>query len=81
MSKLDIVEFSRWTIENSAFVGADLDGGDVQEKAIACGLLVQTKYDPAIHGRAETSEYVEPGDQWLVFSDEFRTMASKGPVK
>lgn len=69
---MNITEFARWAIENGAFCGADLDGADIQEKAVACGLLVQTKYDPAIHGRAENSEYVEPGDVWYVFSDEFR---------
>jgi hypothetical protein len=68
---MNIAEFARWVIESSAFSGCDLDGGDVQQKAIECGLLVETTYDPSVHGTA-TMYDAEPGDPWCAFSDSFK---------
>jgi len=65
---MNLVEFARWTIENGPFDGCDLDGGSVQEKAVACGILVPTKYDPKKHGGKSGAE---PGDEWFVYSNEF----------
>lgn len=38
-----LAEFAYWVIRSSSFVGADLCGGDVQEKAAALGLLVEVQ--------------------------------------
>lgn len=61
-----LVEFARWIISAGPWDGCHIDGGDVQDKAEKLGLIIKTKYDPAIHG--ENSE-AEPGDDWYVFSD------------
>ena len=53
-----------------AFDGCDADGALIQEIGVDFGLLVETKYDPVIHG--ESSVGAEPGDIWYVFSDEFK---------
>lgn len=37
----------------------DIDGGDLQEKAIELGLWVIEPYDPAVHG---DDDYAEEGD-------------------
>lgn len=65
---MNLPEFIRWTIENGPFDGCDLDGGSVQDKAVACGILIETKYDPKKHGG---SNVAVKGDDWFVFSDEF----------
>ena len=68
---MNLAEFARWVLETSTFDGSDLDGGDVQDKALECGVIVETNYDPAIHGETAICE-VKPGDPWFVFSDEFK---------
>jgi hypothetical protein len=68
-----LVEFLKWAMNYGPWIGSDLDGADVQEKALALGLIVETKYDPEIHGTtSENSEYVEPGDQWFVLADSLK---------
>ena len=47
--------------------GGDLDSFDIQAKAIAYGLLIETEYDPEKHGPNDVD--AEPGDSWLVFAD------------
>lgn len=60
-------KFARWVIRHSCFDGCDLDGMDVQEKALELGLLIETNYDPAIHPENEERE---PGDTYLEFAGE-----------
>jgi hypothetical protein len=74
MRTMKMAEFVKWVIEDGPFNGCHLDGGCVQDKAVECGLLVETKYDPALHGECE---YCEPGDTWFVFSDEFNAAVHK----
>jgi hypothetical protein len=38
-----------------------MDGADFQDWAVDCGLVVETKYDPAIHG---STSVCEPDDPW-----------------
>lgn len=73
---MDLEKFARWCVQEGPFSGCDLDGGDVQAKAFECGLLTKTKYDPAVHGE-DNADYVEPGDAWFVFSDEFNKVNAK----
>lgn len=61
-----LAEFARWAIRESCFWGCDLDGGGVQEKAEALGLIVKELYDPGKHG--ETEYNIEPGDDWFVLA-------------
>jgi hypothetical protein len=68
---LNLAEFAKWAIRSGPWDGSDLDGGDIQDKAVECGILVETKYDPEKHGPSETDQ--EPGDPWYVFSDEFKS--------
>jgi hypothetical protein len=66
---LNLAEFAKWAIRSGPW--SDLDGGDIQDKAVECGILVETQYDPEKHGPTETDQ--EPGDPWYVFSDEFKS--------
>jgi len=64
-----VKEFARWVIQNACFEASDLDGGDVQDKALALGLLREEPYDPERHGDPWWSEYVARGEPWFVFSE------------
>lgn len=46
------------------------DGPEMQEMGVKHGLLIETKYDPAVHG--ETDCDAKPGDEWFVFADWLR---------
>lgn len=61
-----LVEFARWVIGESSLIGSDLDGGAVQDKAEALGLIVKTQYDPAVHGDNDCD--AQPGDDWFVYA-------------
>lgn len=65
---MNLAEFARWAVENGPFEGCDLDGGDVQEKAVACGIIVQTTYNPAKHGPCHECD---PGDPYYEYSQDF----------
>jgi hypothetical protein len=69
---MNLAEFARWCVSEGPFHGCDLDGGTVQEKAEKCGIIRQVPYDPSVHGENDVG--VEPGDPWLVFTDEFEAM-------
>lgn len=60
-----LVPFAKWAIRESAFSGSDLEGAEVQEAALAHGLLIRTVYDPERHG---PSDVAEPGMDWFEFS-------------
>jgi hypothetical protein len=60
-------EFVQWALSEGSWNGCDLDGGSIQEKAIALGLLKVEPYDPDKHGESEFD--VEPGDDWYTLAD------------
>jgi len=65
MEQVDALkQFFRWAMQEGPFDGCDLDGGGVQDKAEALGLIVKAKYDPAIHGEQD----IDPGDEIFVFA-------------
>jgi hypothetical protein len=64
----NLAKFAQWALTEGAWHGHDLDGGDVQEKAVELGLVVQVPYDPEIHGESEFE--IEPGDSWFLFSKD-----------
>lgn len=72
---MDLAAFARWAIKTGPWEGQDLYGGDVQSKAVDCGILVRTTYDPAKHG--PNSVDAVAGDEWFVFSDEFKALHRK----
>lgn len=74
---MNLAEFAKWCIQEGPFEGNDLDGGDVQRKAAECGLLTETKYDPETHGETNC-DWIEPGEKFWVFSDEFKAALSSG---
>jgi hypothetical protein len=58
-------DFAEWTIREGSWSGCNLDGGDIQDKALECGIIEEVPYDPAIHGPNNAD--VEPGEAWFVF--------------
>jgi len=69
---MDLTTFVLWCIEEGPFSGCDLDGASIQDKAVECGILRQTKFDPKKHSsRVNAWDYAEPGDEWFVFSPSF----------
>lgn len=69
---MDLAKFARWCIEQGPFEGCDIDGSDIQNKAVEYGILVETAYDPALHG--ENHVGAERGDEWYVFSPAFKKL-------
>jgi hypothetical protein len=67
---MQLAQFAAECLREGCFQGCDLDGGWLQDRAAALGLIIRTKYDPAIHGE---SDGAEPGDDWWIFSDELKT--------
>lgn len=64
MSTPDYKMFVRWCLEEGAFEGHDLDGCEIQEMALKCGIIKETRYDPAVHGESNCD--AQPGDSWFV---------------
>ena len=67
---MNLAEFARWAVQNGPFDGVGLDGSDIQDKALECGILEQTEYDPKVHGANNCD--AEKGNTWYVFSDELK---------
>ena len=57
-------DFVVWAMQEGAWQGGDLDGGAMQDKAEAIGLLDEVPYDPKKHGESEHG--AKPGDKWYV---------------
>jgi hypothetical protein len=73
--KADLVEqlavakrFIETTIKDYAWGLDIIDGGDLQARAVANGILLATTYDPALHGEQDA----EVGDPWYVIAPEWR---------
>ncbi|MHB2169924.1 hypothetical protein [Alsobacter sp. R-9] len=68
-----VTHFARWAIGNSAWMGGDLDGACVQDKAEELGLIIQEVdgYNPEKHG--PVSPDIEEGDTFYVFSAWMRS--------
>lgn len=67
------VEFTRLALERWEETECMMDGADVQEVLQQSGVLVETTYDPAIHGEQDA----EPGDPWLVFSPAWNAIRAR----
>lgn len=68
-----LAAFSKEAIR-AAWNGA-VDGGSLQEMAERHGLIVATKYDPAVHGEWTEGE---PGDGYFVFADWLKDAPEDG---
>jgi hypothetical protein len=67
--RLDVAKrFIATTIKDYAWGLDIIDGGDLQARAVANGILLATTYDPALHGEQD----VEVGDPWYVIAPEWR---------
>lgn len=64
MSAPDYKAFAHWCIKKFAW-SCDVDGGDIQDKAVEYGILKEVPYDPERHGESEYD--AEPGDPWYEF--------------
>lgn len=69
-------QFVMWAMMDGSWQGNDIDGGAAQDKAVELGLIVETKYDPAIHG--ENGDF-EAGDSWYVPSETLLAMLPAPP--
>jgi hypothetical protein len=61
----ELWDFARWVLAQ-AFDGMDLGGDEIQERALALGLIRKTAYDPERHGNR--GHMFEPGDPWFEFA-------------
>lgn len=59
-----LAAFAKWVIRESCFSGCDLDGASVEDKAVALGLLIKTRYEPALHGPNDLD--MEVGADWYI---------------
>lgn len=71
-----LLDFAEGQID-TAFDGYDCEGGEIQDRAKDCGLIVETTYSYERHG--ENSIEAKEGDPWFEYSPEFRAML--GAVK
>jgi hypothetical protein len=75
-----LAQFAADIIRRHAW-GNDVDGGDVQEKAVQYGILRQVEFDPTIHEDAE-GYGLEKGDPWFEFTPEFdRALKGAGGIE
>ena len=44
----------------------DIEGSTVHDLGVKTGVIIETKYDPEIHGECEYD--AEPGDAWYVLN-------------
>lgn len=65
-------EFVQWALDEGSWHGCDLDGGSIQEKALALGLLKVEPYDPEKHGESEYD--ADPGDDWYTLADAVKEL-------
>ncbi len=63
-----LVEFARWAIRSSCWEGVDLDGGEVQARAEALGLIEET-----IVTEEDNFPECEPGDTAYRFAGPLAT--------
>lgn len=76
MMTMNLAAFAKWAVQDGPFEGSHLDGWDVQDKAVEFGILTIVKFDPDIH---RDDEYgADAGDDWYVFSDEFKAALLTG---
>ena len=64
-----VKEFARWVIREGCFEGYDLDGGQLQDKAVELGLLREETYDPEKHPNVSENFDAEEGDRIFVFTE------------
>lgn len=71
---VNCIRFFKWVMQEGPWSGGDLDGGSLQDKAEALGLIVSVPYDPEKHG-AYNDYGCDAGDPWFEFSPELSAAA------
>ena len=74
-----LAEFAAWAVLEGAWTGSDLEGGEIQDKAVKLGLIVKVSYDPEVHGESEFD--FMPGDDWYVWSEEMKSLLEHATEK
>jgi len=72
---MNLVQFVKECV-SYAWEGMNMDGGEIEELAVRCGVISQTKFDPSKH--VDHTGYSEPGDPWFEYTDEFKSALAKG---
>ena len=78
-----LTAFARWIIQEMCFEGGRTDGGEVRDKAVELGLLVEIEggWDPEKHDTEHwSSDYMEPGDPYFELADCLKAAASKPAI-
>lgn len=77
---MNLAQFAKECIA-AAWDGCGIDGGEIEEIAGRCGLIVAVNFDPAKH--VDSNGYSEAGDPWFEYTDEFKAALSlaKGEQK
>jgi len=76
--RLAAFQFVQWAMQEGAWEGCSLDGGSLQDKAEALGLIVNEPYDTERHGPSGLDP--EPGCDWYVLHPEIRAMLAVSPA-
>jgi len=63
-----LIDFARAVIQQSVFLGTEIEGADVQDLAVKYGLMGEVPYDPEKHPGLEEFD-VEPGDMIYMFTE------------
>jgi hypothetical protein len=74
MSELEnLKKFAVSVVRGTWDVGS-LDDADIQALAEKYGIIIETKYDPAIHGE---HEFAHAGDPWFEFPDWLKSATAE----
>lgn len=65
-------KFSRKVMGEMWSGATEIDGADVQEWALQCGLTEEVPYDPAIHGDGPADFDVQPGNPIHAYRPEYQ---------
>lgn len=65
------LKFVQWAMQEAPWNGCDLDGGTLQDKAEALGLIVKVPYDLETHG---------PSEEWYVLHPDIIAMLAASPA-
>lgn len=77
MSKQDdltqrLCKFVHWTLQHGPWIGCDVDGGEIQEKAEELGITIKRIATEEDCNGQEFSEYMEPGDDYFELAPEIK---------
>ena len=81
VDSIQLRQFFAYCIE-SAFEGCNLDGGDIQEKALELGLVREESYQSEKHGSlVSDSGYFEDGDSIYIVNEQTNVDAATAVIQ